>query len=252
MYKFAFRIITLVFVLGIVTAPVLAQKASRAQLQTEIAALRQQLTAPERAGTPAVRDLQLQLRQKEAAFLAPDPADLAKFGVYTQHWDSGVVRLMPRETEGKVLTLRGGGTYYSFAGLKHEYGYGSDLLLERGQFSTGFAGANFGFLVALGEVDLATVSIGFEGVQALANYAPPEYEPDARIEQGRFHTKFIQGNLQYVNRIGATVGQTYAVRSINYSNSDILAAFQVVRQDTDGSLILVWKMLRRYPGPRLN
>jgi hypothetical protein len=250
-YKFSFRIIVGLSLLTLVALPALAQKANRTQLLSEITALRQQLTAPEKNSSTAA-EIHRQLREKEAAFLAPDPGDLAKFAVFTTHWDSGVVRIMPREKFGSSLSLREGGSYYSFAGLHHEYHYGVDLSLTQSTFSTGFAGANFGFLTVLGDVPLETVTLESAGVRSLAIYTPPQYEPDARVEQNRFQKNFAEGDLRYVNRVAATVGQSYAVRSINYNESDVLVAFRVVRQDADGSLILVWKMLQRYPGPRLD
>lgn len=47
------------------------------------------------------------------------------------------------------------------------------------------------------------------------------------------------------------LGNTYLLRSVNYDRSDVLISFRVVRRDSDGSLILLWKMLRQFPGPIL-
>jgi hypothetical protein len=44
---------------------------------------------------------------------------------------------------------------------------------------------------------------------------------------------------------------TYLVRSINYSDSDVLVAFRVVRVDTDGSAILLWKSLATFAIPQI-
>ena len=44
-------------------------------------------------------------------------------------------------------------------------------------------------------------------------------------------------------------GATYVLRSINYSYSDVLVAFKIVRQDIDGSLIIAWKLLNKFPKP---
>ena len=33
--------------------------------------------------------------------------------------------------------------------------------------------------------------------------------------------------------------------------ADVLVALKVVRQDTDGSLIIAWKLLQKYPAPKL-
>jgi hypothetical protein len=41
------------------------------------------------------------------------------------------------------------------------------------------------------------------------------------------------------------------LRAINYRVSDVLVAFRVIRQDADGSMILLWKMLKTFPTPEL-
>jgi hypothetical protein len=70
------------------------------------------------------------------------------------------------------LTIRGGGAYYSFTRLTHEYGLGSDIELQpvptndfvappiaEYDFLTGFAGADYGFIVTLGNVPLEKVTL---------------------------------------------------------------------------------------------
>jgi len=43
-----------------------------------------------------------------------------------------------------------------------------------------------------------------------------------------------------------------AIRSaVGLARADVLVAFRVVRQDTDGSLIIAWKLLQKYPMPKL-
>jgi hypothetical protein len=51
--------------------------------------------------------------------------------------------------------------------------------------------------------------------------------------------------------VKAEVGATYLLRSINFERSDVLVALKVVRQDTDGSVIIAWKLLQKYPVPKL-
>ena len=47
---------------------------------------------------------------------------------------------------------------------------------------------------------------------------------------------------------GAASPQT---RSISYDHSDVLVAFRVVRKDFDGSVVLLWKILKKYSKPGL-
>ncbi len=70
---------------------------------------------------------------------------------------------------------------------------------------------------------------------------------EAESSQG---ARVIDG-ATYKRRVPVEVGATYVLRSIDFDTSDVLVAFRVVRQDTDGSLIIAWRMLEKYPTPRL-
>jgi uncharacterized protein (TIGR03437 family) len=79
----------------------------------------------------------------------------------------------------------------------------------------------------------------------------PTNEPGAREQQQRVGQGFTENGFFYSDRIAATVGITYAVRSVWQEASDALVAFRVLRQDTDGSLILLWKRLKWFSTPQL-
>jgi len=51
--------------------------------------------------------------------------------------------------------------------------------------------------------------------------------------------------------VKAEVGATYVVRAINFWEADVLVGFKLLRQDEDGSLIIAWRLLQRYPTPKL-
>ena len=219
-------------------------------------------TAPVLPGRPGLSDyrssllneingLMHQLANKQDDFLAPAPGDLASFAGFLSQPQTGLIRLLPRETYDGQLTIRGGGAYYSFAHLTHEYGYGSDIELYQGYLSVGFAGADFGFVTNLGNMPIDTVSLDTPAVQYLASFSAPTNEPDARVQQQRAGTGFSVGSYSYVDRVIAGQATTYALRSISFGTSDVPVAFQVVRFDTDGSAILVWKLLKSFPVPQL-
>lgn len=206
---------------------------------------------------------QLEAKRSELAvlekkFLAPSDDDLAAYAEFLKQPDTGLIRLLPREVfdqfpnkPGK-LTLRGGGAYYSFARLTHEYGYGSDLELNSGYLSVGFAGADYGLMTAIGEVPLDEISPAHAAAAFLAAYQSPTEESEARKE-GRLYRangRAIEG-LTYQMRLPVQLNTTYLLRSINYDDSDVFVAFHVVRKDTDGSVIIAWKLLKKYPKPQL-
>jgi len=200
-----------------------------------------------------------ELQALEEQFLSPTEADREASATLLSQPDSGILRLLPRETFDsevyrkvtKTLTLRGGGAYYSFARLTHEYGYGSDLELNSGYLSVGFAGCDYGMLLKLGPVQLADVTVEYPGVKYLATYETPASEPEARIEQRRFMAGSEIDGAIFKTRVPLEADSSYILRSINFEMSDVLVAFQVVRKDDDGSAIIAWRLLKKYGKPTL-
>lgn len=198
-----------------------------------------------------IETLREQLKQKELEFLSPSAEDRVQFAEFLLQRDSGLARLLPREKYREKLNVREGGAYYSFTKLSNSYDRDPQIGLEQETLSTGFAGADFGFLVSLGDIPLETVGLDHDGVQYLAAFVPPTIEPEARIQQRNAGIGFEVGRNRYKSRLPLMIGGTYILRSISYERFDVLVAFRVVRQDTDGSVILLWKKLREFPIPYL-
>jgi hypothetical protein len=192
-----------------------------------------------------------QSRRIADQLLSPSAEDLASYATFLSQPQTGLIRLLPRETYDGYLTIRGGGAYYSFARQTHEYGYGSDIELQQGYLSVGFAGADFGFLTSLGDVPIDGISLDTPAVQYLAAFSAPTNLSDARVQQQRAATGFSAGGYNYINRLRTGPSMTFALRSICYNTSDVLVAFRVIRFDTDGSVIIVWKMLQTFGVPKL-
>jgi len=200
-----------------------------------------------------------ELLRLESVFLSPSDDDRAANASFLSQPDTGLIRLLPREkydadvkNENKFkLTLRGGGAYYSFVRLTHEYGQGSDISLYDGWLSTGFAGANYGIMTTLGNTPLEDITAETPTVQFLATHTPPSEEPKARIEQTKWGKGEMIDGTVYAERLRVGTNTTYLLRSVDYDTSDVLVAFRVVRTDTDGSAIILWKRLQTYPVPKL-
>jgi hypothetical protein len=198
-----------------------------------------------------MESLRAQIQAKEKVFLSASAEDLAAFAGFLRQPDTGMARLMPRETYDGKLLIRGGGAYYSFAKLTNEYGYGSDIGFEQGRLSLIFAGVNLGFLTSLGDVPVDAVTLEHPAVSYLAAFIAPSSEPEAREQQRRAGTGFQTDGFAYKSNLVAMLNTTYALRSVNYTVSDVLVVFRVTRQGSDGSLILAWKILKRFPVPQL-
>lgn len=199
-----------------------------------------------------------ELQKLEEQILAPSDEDRAAFAEFLKQPDTGLVRLLPREVydqnpaQPAKLTIRGGGAYYSFTRLTHEYGFGSDLELATNHFLVGFAGADYGLMTTIGDVPLDQISPENAAFTFMANYQPPGDAPSAIQEATSFRVKArtIDG-VMYQSRLAVQLNTTYLLRSINYGKSDVLVAFRPVRKDTDGSVVIAWRMLKVYSAPKL-
>ena len=205
-----------------------------------------------------IENKRAELQTLQEKFLAPSDGDRSAFSEFLKQPGTGLIRLLPRESfdetpqkHGK-LTIRGGGAYYSFVRLTHEYGYGSDIELQQKHLSVGFAGADYGIVTIIDEVPLENVTPELPPAAFLLAYNPPSEEAAVRQEGQTFRDagKTIDG-VAYRSRLPVQVNATYLLRSISYRDSDVLVAFKVVRQDSDGSVVIAWKLLKKFPKPEL-
>lgn len=191
----------------------------------------------------------------EKKVLAVADSDRQEYAAFLTQPQTGVIRLLPRELydgNGKRrLAISGGGAYYSFVRKTHEYGYGSDIELSQDEFSVGFAGADYGLLLNLGDVSLDQVASDHGATRALLDYMPPAKESDVRAEARKLWKGIELSGFTFKSRIPVNVSNTYLLRSVSMDRSDLLAAFRVVRKDTDGSVILLYKVLKTFPTPKM-
>jgi len=232
-------LLVVLFVLGL-TSNARAQSKTREQIIDEIAAKRKELDS------------------LEQQFLDVPDADRTAFAQLLAQPNTGLIRLLPRETfdseaykkSGKTITMRGGGAYYSFVRLTHEYGYGSDIELDHDNFSVGFAGYDYGIIVPVSAMALEDSSGEGPVARILMDYQPPTIEPAIRKEQRRFAEGTLIDGVSLKRKVPVEVNATYLLRSISYDQSDVLVGIKVVRKDSDGSVVIAWKLLNKFPVPK--
>ncbi|MDQ3322347.1 MAG: hypothetical protein M3525_07945, partial [Acidobacteriota bacterium] len=79
-------------------------------------------------------------------------------------------------------------------------------------------------------------------------YKPPAAESEIRTEQRRAWNYEANGAV-YKSNLPAVVGNTYVLRAISFGDADVLVALRIHRKDTDGSLIIFWKLLENFEKP---
>ena len=212
-------------------------------------------------------------RLKYATFLSQSGTGLVRL---MPRWAITNTGLEPRSGP-RDFGINGGGAYFSFYFRTHEYGRGSDLEVSRrllgpdvnfygdhdelrpdlkssgiegppsvGTFSVGFAGADYGMMTNLGKLPVESINLDHASLAFLLKYRPPRPEPQARCEHRRFMAGIEADGRFYKTRLPIETGDTYLLRSIVYDRYDVLVAFQVVRQEGDGSVTIAWKLLKKF------
>lgn len=197
-----------------------------------------------------------ELAALEQKILAVADTDRADFAAFLSEPQTGIFRLLPREVymgnTKRGLAHPGGGALYSFVHSSHApEPVGYDIQLSQGDLSVGFAGADYGMILNLGDIPLDQVVSEHAAVRALLDYRPATAEADARTAYKTLWQGMDLSGVVFKSRLPAKVSNTYLLRSISFEDSDIAVAFRVTRKDTDGSLIIVYKVLKRFPVPKL-
>lgn len=217
-----------------------------------------ELKLPKTLVTGSASSVQREPRVLKDGLLAPSVQDRVDHEDFLKQSKTGLIRLLPREVYDwqtyhtpNQIEMRGGGAYFSFSNRSHTYGYGSDLELDHNRFSVGFAGADYGMLIRLGDVPLDSIAEDDPRFIYMANYKPAHREPEARQEFVDFRTGREVDGFIYRRTVPARAQSTYLLRSINYRVGDVLVAFRVTRFDADRSAIIAWKLLKSYSTPEL-
>ena len=73
----------------------------------------------------------------------------------------------------------------------------------------------------------------------------------AKNEYERFKKGVSLDSHLFKTTLPVQKNMTYALRSIAYDRTDLLIAFRVLRQESDGSVLLLWKRIEKFHTTKL-
>src|SRR5215475_10781404 len=207
------------------------------------------------------------LSKEAEAALAP-PADLKlAYKDFLKQKNTGLIRLLPRkekiegmlvsaENPAAYIPFRYGGSSYSFSNRK----YGDDFVVPELRFeintylcknsSPGNAflmTSHIGFITKLGDVALEDVTLDRKEAGFLVDLKAPIIELEAQEYARMSSSGFEKNGVFYKWCAPAENNTTYLARAIEYGSADLLVAFRAVREEPDGSIVILWKILKKYP-----
>ena len=204
------------------------------------------------------------LSDRREDLLRPTKAERAPYAVFLKQPQTGLVKLIPRPA--KVVDVRdllktkkgdqtpsmfpGGGAFYSFTQRRHSPDF-ADIKIKDGQFEVGFGSDVLAGILSLGDVPIDSLTNASQGVQALAQYPRPSRRKQAIAEFDQFKRGVKLDSYDISTAAAVRENTSYALRSIAYGSSDQLVVFRVVKQNTDGSVLLLWKRVARQSAPKL-
>jgi hypothetical protein len=206
-----------------------------------------------------------ELTPAQKRLLSPTPEDMVRFAEFLKAPDTGLIRLLPKgkfeysphlvsandPKQLSTLPVTGGGAAYSFTKKRHELSEWSEIGLQDGKLFSGFAGGVLGFMANLGDVALEGISLKTAGVADLQELGRPRSRSEAIQQSQRNSQGFTAGSVTYYSVLPAVPGSTYVLRSVAEGRTDVLLAFRLCRRDEDGSLIILWKLLKKDSAPVL-
>jgi len=211
------------------------------------------------------------ISRNDKRLIQPDAADVTRFRDLLSKPGHGIAKLLnspcSNDQNGAYVvdasknctnSLPGNGSHFSFRTGEHSLPEFSDLKIKNGRFIGGSIMTQ-GLIVALKEAGLSEVDFSCDEMKYLADFHPADSVDGAQKQTALINRGMWNDGHFYSGSTEIKENQIYALRSIAYrlkgeipdKRRDIIVAFQVVRQDDDGNVTLIWKELQNKESPKL-
>lgn len=218
----------------------------------------------------------------ELKLLLPDENQRIKYAKFLNKKNTGLIKLIPDigcdelSAKPKIpalcnkFSMPGGGSAYSFRRKDYQIWKLADLLYD-GKSLFAFGEMSLGFLVNLGKLEIDQVNNNSKGADFVFSFIPKNDLSGSAEQNTQFVDGLKIGDFLYNKYLPVIVGETYLMRSIAFNGKvvregygvqyneldfdnrkDVIVVFKVVEQETDGTLTILWKLLRSQKSPELN
>lgn len=179
-----------------------------------------------------------------------------------------VVSVAALERCGTTAPIKGAGSRFSFrlnklpdyASLDFiQYLIGeSDIHFVDGKFVVGTESIQ-DIIADIGEIELDDVALKSDAAKFLRSFKPANTVAKVAVQNQNLAAGVSENGFVYSTSVAITLDRTYLLRSIafrtreygSFWNTDVLTAFKVVGQETDGSVVILWKELKESRAPFL-
>lgn len=229
----------------------------------------------------AVEAEKLKMLEEINQKLSPSAKYYGKYAEFLKAKNTGIARIFPDRDCDKGLIvsvenlercagtaqIKGAGSLYSFRlseipsnlslGLILDYVGKSDIYYIGDKLVVGNH-LTQDIIGNVGDVNLEDVTLESDGVKFLRNYKPSDTATKLGLQKQTFAKGVSENDYSYSSSAPVKLNDTYVLRSIAYYqeyksfwNTDLLAAFKIVGQEKDGTIIILWKKLKQKDAPDL-
>jgi hypothetical protein len=199
--------------------------------------------------------------------ITPTEADVLKYKQFLKLPGTSIVKILPNPKCNamvvnaddlkctQALPIIGMGSRYSFSKETHSDLLRSDISFSDNNFSVGFLSNLTGIIVDLGDADINSITLNTKEIEILTSLSPTRRYSEITMQKQQLEKGFDSKGKRYTTKSLVKLNNTYALRSINYYKvkyyrlidfyDDITLIFKVINIDSDGSVTLIWKELKK-------
>jgi hypothetical protein len=221
--------------------------------------------------------------EKFKVLLKDEKVNLARLQPEKNCYNSLIVTVQDLEKCSDVVPIPGNGSFYSFRSkfnypvnktlaqltLNHPNPRNITIIPTLGAGAGGnwwniyFKDSNFnvandyvqGIIAEIGDVDLKSLNLKSKAVEFLNDFKPSENIGEVKGQNEALKKGVKFNDFTYSNSTSMKLNSTYILRSIDYDSNlttklkankqaDMTIALKVVGQESDGSVVIIWKELK--------
>lgn len=213
-------------------------------------------------------------RVRITEMLTPPAIYVNRFAAFLKHKSTGLARIFPDQKcyQKKVVTIDeiekcadfpnvpGDGSMYSFRIRSSFLNFASpDIHFINDSFITSIQKTQ-GIISKIGDVEIESITLNSEALKFINEYKPKNTAAEIKNEVKIFSKGINSNKLIYSNSASVVLNTTYVLRSIAFrakkdilpiDSDDLTLVFRIVGQEKDGSVILLWRELKKEKMPLL-
>lgn len=220
------------------------------------------------------------LNEQDLKAIAPPDEDLKTYAAFLKAPKTGILRLQNADicTPNNLIVqaavpcpnnVKGKGTAYSFRAGDYRLPPFADISFAGKEFIDS-GSLTIGVFSDLGDTEIDKTNLASDGVAQLAKFQPPGTGDEFGRQLSILNRGLQIGQHVYRTRTAVAAGHTYVLRSVVYNGKvirgkspstsvsfeaddrkDILMVFKVLRVLDDGSVVLLWKQLKKVDSPHI-